>query len=203
MFSAALKSFGYVALGALMLALAGCASSDILLKPAYQPVGTAAGKGGVVVLAAQLDEGRADARVQWILGEVRDSGGKIKGNVVSDTSPLVLVRNALQQELLRAGYTVQVVDALPKGVARGVVLNGIVMKLDELSSLVKSEADCRISFAVEVWKDGIRTNTLSFESRSTDFAVKDREKLHYEVMQKALGSAFSRAVPALVDQLGK
>lgn len=204
MFTSVLRSFGYATAGLVALVLAGCASSDILLKPTYQPVGGATGKSGVVVLATQMDKGpSADARVQWVLGEVRESGGTIRGNVVSEISPQTLVRDALQQELLRAGYTVRIAEALPGDAERGLVLNRIVLKLDERSSLVKNEADCRVSFAVEVWKKGARTTTLSFESRSSDFAVRDREKLHYEVMQKALGSAFSQAVPALLEQLGK
>lgn len=182
------------------LALSGCASANLQLKPTYQPVGSSKGKGGVVALAAQIEAARPEG---WFVGEVRESGGKVKGLVISETAPSVLVRDALQQELLRAGYTVQVASVMPKGGERGLVLNKVSLKLDELSSLVKSEVECRVSFEVEVWKNGVRTNTLSFESRNSDFALKDREKLHYEVLQKALGSAFAQAAPALVEQLGK
>lgn len=180
--------------------LSGCASANLQLRPAYQPVGVSKGKGGVVVLAAQIEADRPEG---WFVGEVRESGGKVKGLVISETAPSVLVRDALQQELVRAGYTTQVVSAIPRGVERGIVLSKVALKLDEVASLVKSEADCRVSFSVEIWKNGAKTNTLTFESRNSDFALKDREKLHYAVMQKALGSAFSQAVPTLVEQLGK
>lgn len=187
------------------LLLGGCATSDLQLKPNYQPVGEAKGPGGVLVLASSL-EGTIPGvgeRIQWILGEVKDTDGKVKGNVTSPTAPSALVRDALQQELLRAGYTVRTDRMLPKESDQGVVLTSSKLQLDEIRSLVKVEAECKVSFTVEIWKQGTKTNTLSFESRFSDFAVKDRQKLHEEVLQKAFASAFRRAVPAIVDNLKK
>ena len=180
--------------------LSGCASANLQLKPAYQPVGGLKGKGGVLLLAAQTEGARPEG---WFIGEVKESGGKVKGLVISETAPQVLVRDALQQELLRAGYTVRLDSVIPKEDERGVVLSKVLLKLDEVASLVKSEVECRVSFSVEIWKNGAKINTLTFESRNSDFALKDREKLHYAVLQKALGSAFLQAVPALVEQFDK
>lgn len=189
----------------LIVLLSGCATADLQLKPSYQPVGVTKGPGGALVLASAL-EGTvpgAGERIQWVLGEVKDTDGKIKGNITSATAPTALVRDALQQELLRAGYAVQVAKELPKDSQSGIVLSASTLQLDETSSLVKVEADCRVSFSVEIWSKGVKTNTLSFESRFSDFAVKDREKLHQDVLQKAFASAFKRAVPAIVEQLKK
>lgn len=193
----------YCFLIVLSVVLVGCASSDVIMRPNYQSEGNSTGKNGVVMLAAKVDANLAGSRVQWVLGEVRDAGGKIKGNVVSEISPSVLIRNALQQELLRAGYTVPVSENLPQGAVRGLLLGKITVKQDELYSLVKSESDCQISFTIEVWKKGAKVNSLSFEARSSDFTVRDREKLHADVMQKALSSLFSRAMPALIEILDK
>jgi len=189
----------------LLVLLAGCATSDLQLKPSYQPVNEAKGPGGSLVLASSL-EGTVPGvgeRIQWILGEVKDTDGKVKGNVTSPTAPTALLRDALQQELLRAGYTVQVGKAVPKDAEYGLVLAASTLQLDETRSLVKVEADCRVSFSVEIWVKGAKTNTLSFESRFSDFAVRDREKLHQDVLQKAFASAFKRALPAIVEQLKK
>ncbi|SJZ51021.1 hypothetical protein SAMN02745119_00827 [Trichlorobacter thiogenes] len=189
----------------LVALLAGCATSDLQLKPSYQPVGAAKGPGGSLVLASSL-EGTVPGvgeRIQWILGEVKDTDGKVKGNVTSPTAPTALLRDALQQELLRAGYTVQVAKTVPKDAEYGLVLAASALQLDETRSLIKVEADCRVSFSVEIWVKGAKTNTLSFESRFSDFAVKDREKLHQDVLQKAFASAFKRALPAIVEQLKK
>lgn len=184
--------------------LTACAATELHLKPSYQPVGESKGKNGVVLLASSLDGVRAeDARIQWVFGEIRDSDGKVKGNITSSSSPATVLRDALQLELLRAGYQVQLVTVLPAGTERGLVLSAATLQLDETVTLVKSEAVSRVGLSVEVWKKGAKTNTLSFESRFSDFALKDREKLHTTVMQKALGSAFSKAVPALVEQLDK
>lgn len=189
----------------LVVLLAGCATSDLQLKPSYQPVNEAKGPGGSLVLASSL-EGTVPGvgeRIQWILGEVKDTDGKVKGNVTSPTAPTALLRDALQQELLRAGYTVQVGKAVPNDAEYGLVLAASTLQLDETRSLIKVEADCRVSFSVEIWVKGAKTNTLSFESRFSDFAVKDREKLHQEVLQKAFASAFKRALPAIIEQLKK
>lgn len=193
------------ALFPLLVLLAGCATSDLQLRPSYQPVNEAKGPGGSLVLASSL-EGTVPGvgeRIQWILGEVKDTDGKVKGNVTSPTAPSALVRDALQKELLRAGYGVQVTKTVPQEAAYGLVLAASTLQLDETRSLVKVEADCRVSFSVEIWVKGAKTNTLSFESRFSDFAVRDREKLHQDVLQKAFASAFKRALPAIVEQLKK
>jgi len=185
--------------------LAGCATSDLQLKPSYQPVADVKSTGGPLVLASSLDGTvpGVGERIQWILGEVKDTDGKVKGNVTSPTAPSALVRDALQKELLRAGYAVQVTKTVPQEAAYGLVLAASTLQLDETRSLVKVEADCRVSFSVEIWVKGAKTNTLSFESRFSDFAVRDREKLHQDVLQKAFASAFKRALPAIVEQLKK
>ncbi len=183
--------------------LGGCATADLQLKYSYLPVGDSKGPGGHVTLASSLEGTVAGVgeRVQWILGEVKDTDGKVKGTITSHLAPTALVRNALQQELLRAGYSVKVDKSLHKGIEHGLVLSASTLHLDEVSSLVKVEADCRVSFSVEIWVKGVKTNTLSFESRFSDFAVKDREQLHQDVLQKAFASAFKRAIPAIIAQL--
>lgn len=186
-------------------AMTGCAANDIQLKkPVYQPVGETPGTGGMVVLASSL-EGTTDGidRIQWILGEVRSNDGRITGNVTSQVAPAVLVRDALNQELLKAGYTVQQGNTIPENVSRGLRLTVSNVSLDETRSLIKVDAECRVSFTVEIWRNGAKTNTLSFESRFGDVAVTDREKLHQDVLQKAFASVFSRAVPAIMEQLNK
>jgi hypothetical protein len=199
------RFFASVLLVVTVAVLGGCAASDVQLKTSYQPGGFGTGGSGHLMLASSL-EGTVPGvgeRVQWILGDVKDTDGKVKGNVTSSVAPTALVRDALQQELLRAGFAVRLDKSLHKGVEQGVVLSASSLHLDETSSLVKVEADCRVSFSVEIWVKGMKTNTLSFESRFSDFAVKDREKLHQDVLQKAFASAFKRAVPAIVEQLKK
>jgi len=189
----------------LIALLGGCATADLQLKPTYQPVGDSKGPGGQLVLASSLEGTVAGVgeRIQWILGDVKDTNGKVTGNVTSPTAPTALVRDALQQELLRTGYAVRIDKSLHKGVEHGLILSASTLHLDETRSLVKYEADCRVSFSVEIWVKGVKTNTLSFESRFSDFAVKDREQLHQDVLQKAFASAFKRAIPAILEQLKK
>ncbi len=184
---------------------AGCASSDLHLVPDYKPVSEVSVSGGKLVLSSVLEGtvSGSTGRIQWILGEVKDSDGRVQGNITSPIAPNAIVRDALQQELLRSGYSVKIDKTGHKEAAQALVLTASRLHLDEISSLIKVEADCRVSFSVEVWKKGLKTNTLSFESRFSDFAVKDREKLHKEVLQKAFASAFKKAVPGIIEQLKK
>ena len=190
----------------LLAVMFGCAANDIQLqKPVYNPVGSTKGAGGKVLLASSL-EGTIPGvgeRIQWILGEVRDSDGKVKGNVTSQIAPSALVRDALKLELLKAGYAVDMDKSVSSGIKNGLLLSASSLTLDEIRSLIRVEAECKVSFTVEIWRNGAKTNSLSFESRFADIAVKDREKLHQDVLQKAFEAAFSRAVPAIVEQLGK
>lgn len=197
--------FRYFVLVFMVALLGGCATADLQLKPSYQAVVDSKGPGGSLILASSLEGTVAGVgeRIQWILGDVKDTDGKVTGAVTSPIAPSALVRDALQKELLRAGYGVRLDKSLHTGGEQGLVLSASTMHLDEVRSLVKYEADCRVSFSVEIWVKGVKTNTLSFESRFSDFAVKDREQLHLDVIQKAFASAFRRAIPAIVAQLKK
>lgn len=184
--------------------LAACAPSDLVIKPSYQPAGESRGAGGPFVLASTLESpnGHGGAeRVQFVYGEVKDSDGKVMGSVVSQTSPTSLVRDALEMELLKAGYTVQVAQALPAGVEQGAVLTAATVTLDEVSSLVKIEADCKVNLSLELWKKGALVRRLTYGKNVSDFAVKDREQLHRRLLQKALSAVMKDATADLVKYL--
>ncbi len=184
--------------------LAACAPSDLVIRPSYQPIGESKGAGGPLVVASALEtpagHGGAE-RVQFVYGEVKDTDGKVMGSVVSQTSPTAVVRDALQMELLKAGYTVQVAQALPAGVEQGVVLTAATVTLDEVSSLVKIEADCKVNLSLELWKKGALVRRLTYGKNVSDFAVRDREQLHRQLLQKALGAVMKDATADLVKYL--
>ena len=180
--------------------LTGCAVADLHLKPDYKAFGEPKNASGSIILVSPADatmQGGA-GQIQWIIGDVKNSDGKVRGNVVTQTATVALVQDALKQELSRAGYNVQIAGLIPQGAEQALVLTAVKLHLDEISNLLKMESDCRVSFSIEIWKKGAKVNTLSYESRYSDFAIKDRDKLHQTVMQKALESALRRAVPELI-----
>ncbi len=199
------RSAGLFLLLAMVAVLGGCATADVQLKPTYQPVGEAKGPGGQLILASSL-EGTVPGvgeRIQWILGEVKDSDGKVKGNVTSPTAPSALIRDALQQELLRAGYAVKIDRVVPTHADYALLIKTASVQLNEVSSIVKSDVECKASFAVEIWLKGKKTNTLSFEASRSGITMTDRDKLYNEVFQKAFSAMFGNAVADIVAALKK
>jgi hypothetical protein len=184
--------------------LGGCATGDLHIKPDYRSFGDQKAVTAKVTLASPVESGSqiSAGQVQWIVGEVKSSDGMVRGNIVIPVSPATTVRDALQQELQKGGYQVQsVMGALPAGTESGLVLSAVSLHLDETGNLIKAESECRVSFSVEVWKKGAKVNTLSYEARYSDFAIKDRDKLHQAVLQKGLESILKRAVPELIKAL--
>lgn len=198
------KRINNLMLACLLLAtgmLSACAPTDLVLKPSYQPTSESKGAGGTLLVASALDGASGAGRVQFIYGEVKDTDGKIKGNVVSPVAPATLVRDALHQELLRVGYTVQLVSGLPKDVQQGLLLTGATVSLDEVTSLVKIETECKVQVVLELWKNGALVRKLTYGKNVSDFAVRDREKLHQRLLQKALGAVMKDATADLVTYL--
>lgn len=186
----------------LLITLSACAPADLVIKPTYQTTGEAKGAGGQLFIVSALDSQKsAVERVQFIYGEVKSSDGKIKGNVISQVPPATLVRDALQQEMLKAGYNVQVSTAFPKEFDQGLLLTAATVSLDEVSSIVKNEAECKVSLSLEVWKKGTLVRRLSYGKSVSDYALKDRDKLHQALLQKALGAVMKDALADVLTYL--
>ncbi len=185
--------------------LAGCAPTDLVLKPVYQPVGVEVGTGGELVFAMLVDSHvrPGSEAVSSVYGDVKKSDGKVVGNIISSLSPALFMREALRQELAKAGYDVKIESALPKGVQQGIVVTNAVISLDETTSIVKMEGNCKINLVIELWKQGVMTKTLTYEKNISDYAVKDREKLHNQLLQKALSAVMKDAQADIVNFLGK
>lgn len=177
-------------------AVAACAPMDVVLVPSYTAAGKHTGAGPLVLGLAADGPGATGGveRVQFIYGEVRDTDGKIKGNVVGSVSSAQVVRDALQQELSKSGYGVRFDSALASKAERGVVVTAASLTLGEVASLVKVEAECKVQLALELWQQGKLIRKLTYSNKLSDFAVRDREKLHQQVLQKTLATVMQAAV---------
>ncbi len=179
-------------------ALTACTSADLVLVPSYQAVGERKG-GGQLVLGAPTDEPGWVEREQFVYGEVRTTDGTIKGNVLGPVAPARLVRDALQQELISSGYDVRFDTAAARQAERGVVLTVTSLTLDEVASLVKIEAECKVQLVLELWQQGTLLSRLTYSKTLSDFAVRDREKLHQQLLQKTLATVMQAAAADLAS----
>jgi len=179
--------------------LAACAPADLVLVPSYAAVGEHRGGGQLVLGVATVGPGAPGGveREQFVYGEVRTTDGKIKGNVLGPVAPAMLVRDALQQELAKSGYDVRFDSALARQAERGVVLTVSSLSLDEVASLVKIEAECKVQLVLELWQQGTLLSRLTYSKTLSDFAVRDREQLHQKVLQKTLATVMQAATADL------
>lgn len=176
--------------------LAACAPADLALMPTYTATGTHKGQGQLVLGLAGEGTDRVE-RVQFVYGEVRSRDGKIKGNVVGPAAPQALMRDALQQELVKSGYDVRLEPSQVQQAERGVMLATASLTMDEVASLVKIEAECKAQMTLELWQRGTLIRRLTYSKTMSDFAVRDREKLHQQLLQKTLSTVMQAAAADL------
>ncbi len=196
------RKMGYVvAVGLLCCAMAGCATANRKVTVLYEPVvhdGTGAGE--LYLAGTPASKGNAD--IQWVIGSVKDSDGEPVGDIVSPIAPADLVTDAFKQELTTAGYAVSTVASLPPQAAKGLVITGVEIHLDDVTSLVKDEGAGRVKISLELWKNGAMFRKLSYESSFSDFAVEDRDLLDQAILQKSLQGAMKRAIPEIIAAFG-
>lgn len=179
----------------------GCATANQKVMVLYQPVvHDGIGAGDLYLAGTGGSTGHAD--IQWIIGTVKNDDGEPVGDIVTPISPAGLVMDAFKQEFTAAGYTTSLVGSLPQGTAKGIVIAGTDIHLDEVSSLLKAEGASRVKVSVEVWKQGQVIKKLTYEARISDFAVKDRDQLLPTILQKALQQIMKQAVPEVIKVLG-
>jgi hypothetical protein len=184
--------------------LAGCAT-DRKITLLYQPSVFATGGSGTLYLTASGARPATGngGSVQWIIGKVKNSDGDTVGDVVTTIAPADLIQDALNQELTRAGYKVIRVKTLPVDVSKGVDVSGLNINLVEVSSIMKSEGKSNLTLSLELWKDGRKIKKLDYQTGFSDFALKDRDLLLPETLQKALQNLMEQAVPEIIKDMGK
>jgi len=174
--------------------MTGCAAVDQNVNFLYQP--TAFGKGGAgdIYLSQNIQPASGRPSVQWVIGETRNSADENSGNIVTDRAPVDIVMDAFTQELKAAGYNVIAVDALPAGVAKGIRLESVSIKMEEVDRVYKVDANCSVKVSIEPWRNGSATKKLSYESSYTDSTFLDRDMILLKALQTALQELMARAV---------
>ncbi len=185
--------------------LAGCATTGKKVTILYQPVVNATGGSGELYLAAAAvsPEAGKPGVARWAIGKVKDTEGDPVGDIVTPIPPGDLFLDALKRELTNAGYKVARVNSLPGGVTMGIAVTVANISLDDVTSVLKDEGTARLTMSLELWSNGKAVKRLYYESGFSDFAIKDRDLLMPDILQKALQSLMKQAVPEVIKELGK
>lgn len=180
---------------AIILLLSGCAAVDQNVNFLYQPTAFGSGGSGNLYLSAgaQSSSGQATS-AQWVIGEIKSRDGENTGNIISVRSPMDMVADAFKQEFKSAGYNVLQANPLPAGVSKGIRLNSVEIKMEEVSSLYKIETKCTVKVALEPWLNGKAIRKLNYENSYTDSTLIDRDLFLLKSLQTTLQELMARVV---------
>jgi hypothetical protein len=185
---------GRIIIAALITLIAGPAVADQNVNFLYHATALGRGGSGDIYLSQGIQPLSGRPQVDWIIGGIRNGSGEKTGNVLSSTPPVDTLMDAFSQELKGAGYNVIPVEALPDGVAKGIRLTTVSLRLDEVDRFYKVEAKCNFKVSLEVWRNGTNIKKLDYESSYEDSTFLDRDMILLKAEQAALEQLMARAV---------
>lgn len=194
----------FVLLGlATALVLTGCMPTAHKVDVLYNPLAVYRGGSGQVTLVAETahqEQQASNPAIRWVLGQIKDSDGAVRGDVISDYSPQSVIADAMKRELSAAGYRVDQTESRKEGQGRVIVLTAVTVALNEVASLAKLESSCNLVVKVELWNNGQVIKRSEYHSKLSDMAIKDRDVLPQQLFQGALGEIMQQAVPDIIRQ---
>ena len=182
-------------IAASILLFSGCAAVDQNVNFLYQPTGLGRDGSGDLYLSqtARLGSG-GSMTAQWIIGEIKDKDGNNTGNIVTARPPADTFLDAFTREFKAAGYNVMPVNALPAGVTKGIRLESVEIKLEEVDRLYKVETMCTVKVSLEPWRNGKSVKRLNYENTYSDTTILDRDMILLKSMQTTLQELMARVV---------
>jgi hypothetical protein len=174
--------------------ITGCAAVDHSINFLYQPTAFGKGGSGDIYLSQSVHPTSGRPSAQWVIGKTKNSADKDTGNILTARSPADIAVDAFSQELKAAGYNVITVDALPTGVAKGIRLESVSIRMEEFDRLYKVDAKCSVKVSVEPWRNGSAIKRLDYESSYSDSTLLDRDMILLKSLQNALQELMARAV---------
>ncbi len=201
-FRSKLRNILYLVTAAVALLVTGCAAVDQNVNFLYQPTPFGNGGSGDLYLSTGDRSASASGKsVEWVIGEIKDSDGENKGRIISVRSPMDMVSDAFAQEFKSAGYNVITVDALPANVGKGIRLESVTVRLDEVKGLVKLETTCTVKVKLEPWRNGVALNKLNYENTYTASTLVDRDLFLLQSLQSTMQELMARVVREVTVRL--
>ena len=183
--------------------LAGCATTgDQRVDILYQRiVYTERGTGDLYLAQESSVPSTGTTPIQWIIGEITNNDGEKLGNIVTDVAPTDLLMEAFIQEFKGSGYNVFRESPIPQGATKGLKLKSVTIKLEEVKSVPKATAKCKVKISIEPWLNGKAVNKLEYEAEYEDTAITDRDELLSKAMLQAIQTLMARSVPEIIKTL--
>lgn len=190
----ALKGIFLSVMAACLPLITGCSAVDQNINFLYQPTAFGKGSSGDIYLSQSVHPTSGRPSAQWVIGKTKNSADNDTGNILTSRSPADIAVDAFTQELKAAGYNVITVDALPAGVAKGIRLESVSIKMEEFDRVYKVDANCSVKISLEPWRNGSAIKRLDYESSYSDSTLLDREMILLKSLQIALQELMARAV---------
>jgi hypothetical protein len=181
--------------------LVGCATTTLPVSFLYAPSKSVGGGTGDVFLKTSTAEAPANGSndIRFVVGHQKNSDGAVTGEIVSRYSAEDMVLDALNRELSVAGYSVRTGTAMPPDVHKGLSLKSAQVEVEESGIIPKSDVTATVRVSLDVWKDGEKVKTLTYESHSSDVAIiNNRSRAASEVVEKGLHAIMAQATPDLI-----
>jgi hypothetical protein len=188
----------------LITILAGQANADQSVNFLYHPTGLGKGGSGDLYLVQNIHPLAGRPSVEWIIGQTKNRSGEKTGHIVSAIPPVDTIMDAFAKEFKAAGYNVITVEALPEGVAKGIKLTTVSIRLEKIDRIYKVESRCAVKVSLEPWLNGRPIKRLDYESYQEDSTFINRDMILLKSEQDALQQLIVRAVrEAIVLLKGK
>jgi hypothetical protein len=149
-----------------------------------------------IVIPEHLQSRSAD--VKWVLGKVKDDDNNTIDEVFSPRSPAEIIQAAIGREFKRAGYAVEFTTKRSADQEQVIDLTRTEIDLEQISDLVDLKAKCRVLVGMDVFRDGQLIKRLQYETSSSRTDIKDRDMLAGKVLEDALQSVSSKAIPDMI-----
>ena len=197
------RTIGVAALTLCVGVFAGCATTSNPVSILYSPSVEARGGSGTLFLKVSNGSasGSKSDSMRWVIGKQKNADGEVKGEIVSVSSEQDMMLDALKRELTAAGYRVETGSSLPQGVGKGLDLTAIRVAVEEIVGIPKTEATGKVQVSMDVWKNGVVARRLSYESKASDFAAINRERLPRDMIEQGLREVLGQAVPEIISVL--
>jgi len=190
-----------LALIMLIMLAGGCARYARSVNMLYNPAAVSQQGSGDLYVVIPENQLTPSAQVKWVLGKVTDDENKMIDELFSPRSPAELAQSALSLELKRTGYTVLPVAKRPDAHTKLIDISKVDISLNQLSDFADLKATCRVLVALDIYKNGELIRKLEYQSLSSKTDIKDRDLLARVVLQEALQSVMTKALPDLVQLL--
>lgn len=185
-----------------LLFLGGCATYTRQLVLRYDPITTTRfGGGDLYLINAELQPPTPSGA--WAIGNTKDADGAMIDTLWSGVSPAGMVQNAMNIEFSRTGYQVIPAKKAPDLFNKVVEITAATVSVDQVHNISRVNASCTVKISLTVMKNGMPVRKLFYEAKSSDLAIKARDRLAETMLRTTMQDVMKQAIPDIVGILEK